>query len=138
MTIPFDELCEKYSVELSTDDYRQLKISDVTQMRLDVKKLLSHCAFLQTKLADMRAERDSFERSYIACEKDRNEIAGRYHQAMAARDAAVEDLSGHCEYCVFRNDCAKHDNNDSDAGLTWWTDCDDWQWRGYLEGKNVD
>lgn len=44
--------------------------------------------------------------------------------------AALEHLSGHCEYCTFQNDCAKHDNNDSNAGFTWWTDCEDWEWIG--------
>lgn len=66
---------------------------------------------------------------------DLEEANKRAKTAEAERDAAVEDCSGRCETCVFLRDCAKHDNN-CDSPPTWYTDCEDWKWRGGQEGKN--
>ena len=55
-------------------------------------------------------------------------ITNKLSAETARADAAVAELSGNCGSCKFSNDCAKHDNNDSSAGYTWFTDCDDWEW----------
>lgn len=47
--------------------------------------------------------------------------------------AAIEACRGYCETCKFREDCAKHDNNDA-APPTWhYGDCEDWEYRGGQE-----
>jgi len=69
-------------------------------------------------------------KTMLTLAKSQIETAKENANLTARLAAAVEDLSGCCDTCAFCNDCAKHDNNDSSAGFTWWTDCEDWKWRG--------
>lgn len=46
------------------------------------------------------------------------------------RDAAVEELRGHCHSCKALRDCHWHDKNGWYHG-----DCESWVWRGLVEGE---
>lgn len=60
------------------------------------------------------------------------ELREQLERVTAERDAAVADCFGRCDTCIFEHDCAKHDNNDTSAGVTWHYDCEEWEWRGIV------
>lgn len=62
-------------------------------------------------------------------------LESRLAQAEREMDALMYYAKGCCTTCAFRDDCAKHDLNDSSPyGERWYYgDCDDWEWRGVCE-----
>jgi len=101
----------------------------LARLRADLARTEAECA----EYAEWRMGRIGVEELYAA----RYEL-WQTQAAMARtereRDAAVEYLQGNCNTCAFRFDCAKHDNNDSSAGISWFADCEDWQWRDPAQG----
>ena len=83
----------------------------------------------------LRDTNQALERDIYNAEMNLKHITAELAESQRRERAAVEDLSGHCEYCAYRSDCAKHDNSDPDAGFTWWTNCEDWDWRGPVDEK---
>lgn len=65
-------------------------------------------------------------------------LASRLKQVERERDALMYYAKGCCTTCAFRDDCAKHDLNDSSPyGERWYYgDCEDWEWRGVC-GENT-
>lgn len=60
------------------------------------------------------------------------QLESRLAQVERERDALMYYAKGCCTTCAFRDDCAKHDLNDSSPyGARWYYgDCEDWEWRG--------
>lgn len=67
-------------------------------------------------------------------------LESRLAQVERERDAMMYYAKGCCTTCAFRDDCAKHDLNDSSPyGERWYYgDCEDWEWRGVCEENTKD
>ena len=89
---------------------------DINQLIVDLQEIsqknsISHykrdrCAASATALSTLQAENEK--------------LLAELAQVKRERDAAVEDLSGQCEYCLKRDECV------SRKGPHW--SC--WEWRG--------
>ena len=73
MKIGIDGIRARYSTEMTTDDYKMLRISDIAQMRLDVKRLLS--------------EVDRLTKAYDAAVEDLVYISKNYGGYLPSNDA---------------------------------------------------
>ena len=56
----------------------------------------------------------------VTLQAENTQLRAELEQVKAERDAAIEDLSGQCEYCLKRDECVNR------KGPHW--DC--WEWRG--------
>lgn len=82
---------------LDGDELKQDEVNRAATMREKTLRIIENLqadnAKLRAKLERMTAERDSYERSYLSVEKERNDIADRYWKTVADRDAAAEDMT---------------------------------------------
>ena len=89
----------------AAEDYQQ-KVCGECDLRVENEKLLA----------------ENIRWGQVASEQDKHldKLRVELEQVKAERDAAVEDLSGQCEYCLKRDECV------SRKGPHW--SC--WEWRG--------
>lgn len=95
--------------------------------REDVPFLIGEIDRLKMMLDAAVAGKETMQRKMV----ERNEnLRLDYLDAVAERDAAVNDCKGYCSTCAFAGDCSKHDRNDSGDADWYYGDCEHWEWRG--------